>query len=191
MTDDILARLDRVESTLAIQQLACRYAMAVDARDIDGWLALFIEDVDCGRRGKGREALRGFIEPAVRQFYRSVHLVCGHVIDFVDADNATGRVYSRAEHEVGDRWIVQACCYFDRYQRRDGRWYFVLRDEDFFYTADLLERPQEADFRRWPGPAPKHEPGMMLTRSPSWAAFWAGSDPQDIARITDSPGPDA
>src|SRR5687768_8484888 len=116
---DVLARLERLESIQAIQELAHRYAQAVDARDLDTWLGLFIDDVDCGRRGKGREALRSFIEPAVRTFYRSVHHVTGHVIDFTDADSATGRCYGRAEHEVGDKWIVQACVYFDTYERRD------------------------------------------------------------------------
>ena len=60
MTDSaLLERLDRIEATLAIQQLAIRYAIAIDSRDIDAWLALFVDDVDCGRRGRGREALRG------------------------------------------------------------------------------------------------------------------------------------
>jgi SnoaL-like protein len=189
MSEDLAARIERLESIQAIQELACRYAQAVDARDLDTWLALFIDDVDCGRRGKGREALRSFIEPAVRTFYRSVHSVTGHVIDFTDADHATGRVYGRAEHEYGDQWIVQAICYFDTYERRAGRWYFVRRDEDFFYTCDVLERPQDAGFQRWPGPAPKHAPGMMLNRNPSWASFWKDTDPGDLARITRSPGP--
>lgn len=188
MSTNLERRIERLESIQAIQELACRYAQAVDARDLDTWLALFIDDVDCGRRGKGREALRGFIEPAVKEFYRSVHHVTGHVIDFQDADNATGRCYGRAEHEVGDQWIVQACCYFDTYQRREGRWYFVKRDEDFFYTADVLERPQDPNFRRWPGPDPRHQPGMMLTRHRTWADFWKDVDPAQLDRITRSPG---
>ena len=102
MTDDLLARIDRIESYQAIQQLPIRYALAVDGRDIDAWLNLFIDDVDCGRRGKGREALKSYIAPAVQNFYRSQHLICGHRIDFVDADHATGEVYCRAEHEDGD-----------------------------------------------------------------------------------------
>ena len=32
---DIEARLDRVESTFAVQQLPIRYALAVDGRDVD------------------------------------------------------------------------------------------------------------------------------------------------------------
>ena len=46
MDETLLARIDRIESTLAIQQLPIRYALAVDGRDIDAWLALFVDDVD-------------------------------------------------------------------------------------------------------------------------------------------------
>ena len=42
-------RLDRVESQLAIGQLPIRYAMAVDGRDVDTWLGLFVPDVQVGR----------------------------------------------------------------------------------------------------------------------------------------------
>ena len=94
-------RLERVESRLAIEQLPVRYALAVDGRDVDAWVNLFVPDVDMGRRGKGREVLREVIEPQFRQFYRSVHFTCGHVVELIDRDNASGVVYSRAEHEVG------------------------------------------------------------------------------------------
>ena len=105
MTDrpdqNLSARLDRIESTLAIQQLPIRYALAVDGRDIETWLSLFVPDVDCGRHGTGRKALRATIEPALRGFYRSIHFICGHSIEFADADSAHGHVYCRAEHEDG------------------------------------------------------------------------------------------
>jgi hypothetical protein len=188
MTDTLLLdRLDRVESTLAIQQLPIRYAIAIDSRDIDGWLALFVDDVDCGRRGRGREALRSFIDPAIRDFYRSVHQIVGHAIDFTDADHATGKVYCRAEHEYGEKWIVQAICYFDAYERRDGRWYFARREEDFWYSADQLERPQQADFQHWPGPAPRYQPKMMLPRFPNWRDFWSRSSEEELRGATSKP----
>lgn len=188
MTDrELLRRIDRVDSIQAIQALAVRYAMAVDARDIDTWLGTFVEDIDCGRRGRGREALRSFIEPAVRDFYRTVHQITGHIVDEIDGDHAKGRVYCRAEHEYGEHWIVQTICYFDIYLRRDGQWYFAARREDFFYTCDVLERPQDADFRRWPGPAPKHVPPMMAGRFPSWLSFWADTPDEELAKITRHP----
>ena len=41
-----------------IRQLAQRYALTVDGKDLDGIAALFVEDVNNGRYGSGREASR-------------------------------------------------------------------------------------------------------------------------------------
>lgn len=186
MTDPtFLARLDRLESHLAIQQLPPRYALAVDSRDLDAWLNLFIDDVDCGRHGKGREALRRWIDPQLRTFYRSHHQICGHVIDFLDADHATGKVYCRAEHEDRGKWIVMLICYFDTYERRQGQWYFVRRDEQHWYSSDIVERPTGPNFQRWPGK--EHETPNLPGRFASWSEFWSKSDPADIAKLTTEP----
>jgi len=190
MTDTTLEeRLERVEATLAIQRLVVRYAMAVDARDLDTWVTMFPKDIDCGRRGKGRDVLRAFIDPLLRDFYRTFHQIVGHDIEVIDADHAKGRVYCKAEHERGDTWIVQAICYFDDYVREDGEWVFARRVEDFLYTADHLERPQDVDFKRWPGPAPKHNPPMLVGRWATWADFWARSTPEDVRAVTRHPNP--
>lgn len=188
-SSDLSERIDRLESIAAIQQLAIRYAIAVDSRDLDAWLACFPDDIDCGKRGRGREALRSFIAPLLKDFYRTVHLICGHQIDITGPNEASGRVYCRAEHEYGSQWIVQAICYFDTYIRKDGVWYFARREEDFFYSADALERPQDAGFARWPGPAPKFQPKMMVSRFPAWRDFWADCAPERLSAITRQAGP--
>lgn len=176
-------RLDRIESSLAIQQLPMRYALAVDSRDIEAWLALFPEDVDCGRFGVGREALRRTIEPPLASFYRSIHQICGHEFQFIDADRATGHVYCRAEHEDGDRWVVMAICYFDDYVRRDGRWYFARRRERHWYAADVLERPS-APFNAWPG---RDLPPALPAAFPTWASFWSRLSDDQIGELTGRP----
>ena len=92
MPDPALAeRVERIEAHLAIQQLAIRYAMAVDARDMEAWVRCFRPDVDMGRHGTGREALRRYIDPMVRRFYRSVHQICGHRIELTDPDTGHRR----------------------------------------------------------------------------------------------------
>jgi hypothetical protein len=182
---DLLTRLDRVESHLAIQQLPIRYATALDARDFDTWCGLFVEDVDCGRHGKGRAALKGFIEPAGAGFYRSVHQICGHQIDFVDADNATGKVYCRAEHESGADWIVMAICYFDTYARRGGHWYFARRKERHWYAADQTRRPAGPAFYDWPGRAVS--PPTLPADFPTWRPFWDGPGAEKLETVTRFP----
>lgn len=164
----ILERLDRLESIHAIEQLAVRYALAMDARDIEAWLDLFVHDVDCGKRGRGREALRGFIEPALSSYYRTIHLVCGHRIVFDEADRAHGNVYCRAEHEAKGQWIVMAVCYADDYARRDGEWRFLRRVERYWYAVDVLERPN-APFNRWDW---MKKPPSLPEDFPSWEPFW-------------------
>lgn len=182
---ELVARVDRIESTLAIQQLPIRYALAVDGRDIDAWLALFVEDVDCGALGKGRDKLRSFIEPALKTFYRSQHLICGHQIDFIDADHAKGAVYCRAEHEDGDRWIVMAICYFDTYARRDGHWYFVRRKDRHWYASDALARPTGPAFTQWQG---RDVPDETLPREfPQWKHFWLRSGSEAEHAVTQHP----
>lgn len=183
MSDDLGARIDRLESLAAIQQLPIRYAIAVDGRDIDGWVNLFIPDVNCGRRGSGRAVLKSIIEPDVRMFYRSIHQICGHRVEFDDADHAHGVVYCRAEHEDAGKWVVMAIAYFDTYERRDGEWLFVRRREKHWYSADWEERPT-APFLGWEG----HTNAPTLPQDfASWNPFWAGYDDKDLARLTAQP----
>lgn len=179
-SDTLLARIDRIESMQAIQQLPIRYALAVDGRDLDAWVGLFVEDVNCGRHGSGRAALRGVIEPELRTFYRSIHQICGHRVEFDDADHARGTVYCRAEHEVGGEWIVMAIAYFDDYARRNGEWQFVRRREKHWYSVDILDRPG-TPFHRWPANgAQARLPGDF----PSWLSFWGDSTDEDLVRLT-------
>jgi hypothetical protein len=179
-SEALLMRIDRIESMYAIQQLAIRYALAVDGRDLDAWTSLFVADVNCGRHGMGRAALRTVIEPELRKFYRSIHQICGHRIEFDDADRAHGTVYCRAEHEVGGEWVVMAIAYFDDYARREGEWQFVRRREKHWYSVDILHRPG-VPFHRWPdnGAAPRL-PGDF----PCWTAFWGDASAADLAVLT-------
>ncbi len=182
---DLEHRLERIEAQLAIQQLAARYAVAVDSRDLDAWVNLFIPDVDCGSYGKGREALKRFIDPAVRTFYRSIHQICGHVIELIDRDHAKGTVYCRAEHEAAGRWVVMAICYFDLYERHDGSWYFARRSEKHWYSSDVLERPGEPQLQNWAAWSDR-KPGLPQ-HFPSWKTFWERTPPGELEKLTRHP----
>jgi 3-phenylpropionate/cinnamic acid dioxygenase small subunit len=180
--DNVLERLERVEAHLAIQQLAVRYALAVDGRDVDAWVAVFEPDVDMGRHGRGRDVLRRYIEPQLRGFYRSIHQVCGHRVELLTPDTARGTVYCRAEHEVGARWVVMAICYGDDYHRVDGEWYFSRRRERHWYAVDVGEHPQAVAFDSWHAAS---EPPALPHAFPSWARFW---EPEPVTdSITGAP----
>ena len=178
---DDRSRLARIEAHQRIGQLPIRYAIAVDSRDVDSWVSLFVEDVDMGRHGQGRETLHSYIEPQLRGFYRSIHQICGHRIDLGPDEpggdgptTATGSVYCRAEHEVGDRWIVMAIRYDDVYRRCGDEWLFVQRREHHWYAADVNERPQAVDFDSW-GTSGRRP--ALPALEPSWARFWDDTAP--------------
>jgi SnoaL-like domain len=170
VSDELARRLDSIESRLAIGQLPIRYAMAVDGRDLDAWVGLFVPDVRVGRDSSGRDALRAQIDPVLRTFRRSMHQIVGHRVDLDpdDPHRASGATYCRAEHEVDDRWIVMAICYFDQYRRVDGQWFFERRKERHWYAVDHLERPQSVDFGSWPGVPQPALPDAFAT----WSSFW-------------------
>ena len=165
-------RVDRLESIEAIRALSHRYAQTADLRDIDGLLDLFVDDVNCGRWGTGRAALRSFYEVIWRGFYRSLHAITSITVDIVDDDHATGTVFMRAEHEVTDRWVVMGMVLFDWYERRDEQWYFTRRKQEFLFSHDHLERPQEARFSRSFAEEPR-SPTLPHSRA-SWQNFWSG-----------------
>lgn len=183
MERTLAERLDRIESSLAIQQLPLRYALAVDSRDIDAWLRLFPKDVNCGRHGVGREALRTTIAPPLATCYRTVHQICGQEHEFIDADHATGHVYCRAEHEIGDHWMVMAICYFDEYVRQEGEWFFSRRKERHWYSVDVAEGPK-APYVAWPT---RGRPPTLPADFRTWSSFWAEVPPSQVAGITREP----
>lgn len=169
--EQLSVRLDAVESEQAIERLAHWYVFAADARDLEGLLVMFVDDVNCGRFGTGRESLRASYEIIHRQFYRTVHQVVGHTVDFDDPNHATGKVMMRAEHEIGDRWVVAMLCMFDVYERRDGVWYFVRRKPESWYTIDAGDQPRGPEWQPegWEGRSPRL-PHLL----PTWETFWEG-----------------
>ena len=179
-------RLARIEAQLAIQQLAIRYAIGIDSRDLDLLVEQWVPDVWMGKRfGQGREAVRAFFTPILQGFYRTTHMIVGHMIDLVDADNANGQVYCRAEHESGDDWVVQAIVYGDTYRRVDGRWGFAKRQHHHWYSTPIQEAPAAPTFENWP-----RRTGAMPDAPhhwPSWQKFWLAAGPAVVADVTAAP----
>ena len=147
----------------AIRQLVARYAIAVDSRDLDGLVQLFVDDVRVGSDGHGREALRESFDASLRGIGRSILNVGTHAIDLADDDHATGVVYCKGEIQDGERWIHQAIVYFDTYERRDGSWFFVRRVHELFYGAEVGANPLDLGPADWP----EHHVGLG-TRPERW-----------------------
>jgi SnoaL-like domain len=165
-------RIDRLESLDQIRQLAARYGLALDMRDLEALVGLFPEDIEVGRDARGRVALRAWFDRTLRvQFTGTAHHIGNHVIEFEDAEHARGVVYSKNEHETTTEWVIMQMMYVDDYERIAGRWYFRRRLPLYWYATDLNKPPLGPDKMRWPGVAPYA--GGYHELFPSWKAFWA------------------
>lgn len=163
--------LEKLLAYEQIRQLASHYAVAVDSRDLDALVALFIDDVRVGRDTYGRDALRSSFDASLRDIGVSMLNVGTHAIDLVDADHATGQVYCHGQIQDGERWIHQMILYRDTYERRAGTWYFVRRVHELWYGQQAERSPLAQEPANWPQ---RHDGRGTVPESwPSWAAFWS------------------
>ncbi|MEJ2205779.1 MAG: nuclear transport factor 2 family protein [Gemmatimonadota bacterium] len=133
-----------------IRQLAERYALAIDCRDLDGLARLFVPDVECGRWGTGSDALRASFEDQLRVTGPTVSLIANHVIDFDDDTTAHGIAYGVVEAARPEGWIRQMIQYHDDYVLRDQRWRFLRRQHLLWYGIVLPYDPLAQPPADWP-----------------------------------------
>jgi SnoaL-like domain len=184
---DLEARIERLEALDEIRQLAAKYAVALDMRDLDALVNLFVDDVGVPGRHRGRAALRAWYDAEMRHnLLGSAHGVLGHVIDVHDSDRATGLVYSRNDLETESVWVIELLAYLDSYERREGHWYFARRTPLFWYQSDITDPPVGPGKMRWPH-APRHD-GDFHDAFPSWKDFW-DADPGRLDAPVPAPAP--
>jgi hypothetical protein len=164
-------RIDRLESLAEIRQLPPRYALAVDSRDLDALVSLFVPDVRVGREAAGRAALREWFEESLSRMKSTIHFVGNHIIDFDTADSAHGVVYCRDEldHPERGEWEIGVIQYWDQYRRVEGEWFFERRKFHRWYIVDALTRPSHGA-----GVDGERLSTTQLPEAfPTWHAFWA------------------
>ncbi len=166
-----LEDVGRLVAYQEIQQLASHYAVAIDSRDLDALVALFVDDVRVGRDGRGRDELKRFFEVSLRAVGVTILNVGTHAIDLLDADHAHGWVYCKGEIEDGARWIHQAILYEDAYERRQGQWYFARRQHRLFYGVEVQPNPMSLPPADWPA---NHDGrGTVPECWETWRRFWS------------------
>ncbi|WP_433186429.1 nuclear transport factor 2 family protein [Actinoallomurus sp. CA-150999] len=124
-------RLRRVESRLALQELAARYCLAIDDQDYDALTELFHAEAVMpigGREVRGRTAVVAALREKREQNGGSVHTPDACILHELGEDHATGTVLAHVEMGVGDTTHFGALRYADRYVRQGGDWLFLRRE---------------------------------------------------------------
>ncbi|MGI8529247.1 MAG: nuclear transport factor 2 family protein [Geodermatophilaceae bacterium] len=138
--EQLTARLDRVESELAIRRLAHEYCHGADKQDIARWAGVWSEDA-VWALGHGQDAVGlAAICDAVRGqwgAFRQMHHWTANLVVEIDGDSATGEADVDISVELADGvWVRGGATYRDRYVRRDGAWKIIRREpgSDFYYA---------------------------------------------------------
>lgn len=185
---DLQKRIDRLESIEEIRQLAGKYSLSLDMRDLDAHVGLFAPDIRVGKEKTGRAHLKAWVDDTLRhQFTGTSHHIGQHIIEMVDVDHAIGVVYSKNEHEADGEWVIMQMLYWDDYERIDGRWYFRRRLPCYWYATDLNKPPIGDDKMRWPGR--DHYEGTFHGLFPSWGEFWSHPPSKDHLPEVAEPAP--
>ena len=138
--EDLAARLDRVESELALRRLAANYCVGADQEDLARFTAIWTHDAlwdaagedaeDQEHRFAGIEAITAAVRGQWETFPRMQHATSNHVVelDEDDADRASGRCDVVSIVQLPDgRWSIGGGVYEDSYRREGGTWRIALR----------------------------------------------------------------
>lgn len=135
----VAARAPAAEDRMAIEETLRLYVRALDASDIDAYLATLTDDakfVSDEATYTGKEAIRGYVEPVMKSRLArrekegaaataTHHVVTNQSIEFTDTDNAIVRSYWMfvVAHGAGKAMSVDIMgSSEDHLTRGDGRW---------------------------------------------------------------------
>jgi hypothetical protein len=145
---DLAARLWSVHE---IEQLAHRFALAHDSRDLVAMENLFVP-ADAPLQWPSFNVANALKRlPEYFAFAGPTMLfTANHIIEFDDDDHARGSVYCLAKLDLDGTWVEQSLLYEDVYARHQARWRFVSRRHLLWYGVELPERPFAQPKTQWP-----------------------------------------
>lgn len=138
--EELAARLERVETQLALHALAANYCIGADQEDLARFTAIWADGAlwdaagddpdDEEHRFTGIEAITAAVRGQWATFPRMQHATANHVVDLdqADPDAARGRCDVVVTVQLPDgRWSIGGGVYDDDYRRKAGTWCIASR----------------------------------------------------------------
>ncbi|OBH96916.1 hypothetical protein A5678_25330 [Mycobacterium sp. E2733] len=169
---DMLAREE-------IRQLPYRYAAAVETRDVEAMADLFVPYARFGDHGEGREGLRRLMSHSVDASVFAVILVANHLVELDAVNQAHGQVWAQCFAQThAEGFVEQLIKYEDRYEKHEGRWYFLHRRHRLFYGVNRPTSPLKQRAADWP--RSQTGVGDLPLADPVFVTWW--NKPKQTAR---------
>ena len=132
---------------IELNQLAYRYAAAVDAQDADAFAGVFSpngrlktyhpDQAEPFAEQQGREALASVPRTMSGMYRKTAHLMNNHMVELA-GDEASGSLLCTARHLSADPTDMSVLTvvirYLDRYVRLDGAWFIDERQIRFLWS---------------------------------------------------------
>jgi len=146
--EQLILRIDRLESRSALSELVSAYAIACDEHDMPRLTNLFTPDAcfdspNGAMVANGRDAIEAMFVALFKVRGPAFHWTHDHTVCFDDdhPDRATGLVLSHAETCPGGTVSLAAMRYNDTYRRDDDQWRFEKRVINFLYYVPVTDYP--------------------------------------------------
>ena len=113
------ARIDRLESLDEIRQLAAKYSLSLDMRDLDAHVNLFAPDIRVSRDKIGRRHLKRWLDDTLRQqFTGTSHHIGNHIIEFNDFNHSCIETGAQSSSPVpGTAVLARGCLLIPGHER--------------------------------------------------------------------------
>jgi len=139
----LAARLNNLESRLAIEALISTYANAFDRMNTDLLQQIWHEDSTLDLPGFGSARSRSEILTMAEQSWRQMphmhHWMANPLIQ-IEGDSAVGTVAANCLfHDIEKGPVQVSGLYYDRFERRDDQWRFVSRCFELHYLTPLKD----------------------------------------------------
>ena len=174
--DELARQVRTLADKDAIRALGALYSVAVDDHDLSTLVRCFAGDGTFTRAGTtyaGHDELTPFYASMMDRYVTTLHIPNSHVIDVdTEAGTATGLLTGQAELALGNRLLMAAYRYDDRYVREDDRWVFAARELRFMYNVPFEQMPTSfADSKRIRPPEGPHADGDYPESLPTWTTY--------------------
>ncbi len=158
---DLETRIRRLEDRAEVNDLVVRYFLASDFDDYDKIADAFASGGTFSAGGfpgaAGGQGVADMIAGARKGFGNTIHTPDYVLIEFTDADHATGVVGAHLKIATGGTTVYGAVRYEDEYVREGGRWKFTSRNMRTIHLGPWDEAAGSLTSEtpvRWPGAEP-------------------------------------